>query len=163
VSDSDGLPRLSVGVTALAVAALAVLVGPEPAPLGVLAVGTLLLAVGLRRKREAWLALGGATLLAGVVLAGLDGRSTGWFLAAATAAVLAWTSGRYAVRLARQVGRAGTTHRVELVHTISTVTVLGVGGGTGYLVSRSVTGGSSPLVLALLLVAAVAFTVALRE
>lgn len=158
-----GLPRVSVAVTAVAVVTLAALVWPAPAPLGVVVAGGLLLAVGLSRRREAWLALGGSAVLAGVVLAGLDARSTGWFLAAAVPAVLSWTSARYAVRLAGQVGRAGETLRVELVHVVSTVTVLAIGGGTAYLVARSVSGGQSPLVLVLLLVAAVAFTVALRE
>ena len=146
-----GLPRVSVAVTAVAVVTLAALVWPAPAPLGVVVAGGLLLAVGLSRRREAWLALGGSAVLAGVVLAGLD------------PAVLSWTSARYAVRLAGQVGRAGETRRVELVHVVSTVTVLAIGGGTAYLVARSVSGGQSPLVLVLLLVAAVAFTVALRE
>ena len=157
-----GLPPVSVGVAAVAVVAVAAVVAPAPAPLGTVTAGGLSLAVGLHRRREAWLAVGGSALLAGVVLAGLDGRPTAWFVAAAVPAVVAWASGRYAVRLAEQIGRAGATRRVELVHAVSTVTVLGVGGGTGYLIARSVTGGSSPLVLALLLVAAVAFTVALR-
>ena len=163
-SERDGgLPPVGVAVTAVAIVALAVLVAPAPTPLGVVLAGALLLAIGLVRRRERWLALGGSALLGGVVLAGIDGRSTGWFLAAAVPAVLAWTSGRHTVRLAGQVGRAAGTRQVELVHTIATVAVLGVGGGTAYLVAQSMSGGQSPLVLALLLVAAVAFTVALRE
>ena len=144
-SERDGgLPPVGVAVTALAVVALAALVAPAPTPLGVAVAGGLLLVVGLVRRRERWLALGGSALLAGVVLSGIDGRSTGWFLAAAVPAVLAWTSGRHTVRLAGQVGRAAGTRRVALVHTIATVAVLGVGGGTAYLVARSVAGGDYP-------------------
>lgn len=160
--DIGGLPPVSVGVVAVAVIAVAAIVAPAPAPLGTVTVGGLLLAVGLRRRWETWLAVGSSALLAGVVLAGLDSRSMGWFVASAVPAVVAWGSGRYAVRLAEQMGRAGTTRRVELVYAVTTVTVLGVGGGTSYLVAHLMTGGSSPLVLALLLVAAVAFTLALR-
>ena len=165
--DSDhpryDLPRFSVGVTAVSVLAVAAVVAPAPAPLGVVAVGAVALAVGLGRRSEAALALGAAALLGGVVLAGIDGRSVAWFLAVTVPVVFAWVSARDAVGLAAQVGRGSTTLRVELVHTVSTLAALVAGGGAGYLVSRTMTGGSSPLALALLLAAVVAFTVALRD
>ncbi|MDS0260730.1 hypothetical protein NDI56_15085 [Haloarcula sp. S1CR25-12] len=161
-SPTGGLPRFSVGASAVAVLVVAALVAPAPAPLGVALLGGGLLAAGLVRRRDAPLAVGAGALFSAVVLAGIDGKSTGWLLLAAVPAVLAWTSARDAVRLGRQVGRAASTLRVELVRTVSTLTALVAGGGAGYLLERTLTGGESPLALALLLVAVVAFTLALR-
>lgn len=159
---SGTLPRFSAGVSAASVVAVAALVAPAPAPLAVVAFGGALVAVGLYRRTDGMLALGAGTLFAAVVLAGIEGRSLGWVLAAAVPAVLAWTSARHALQLAAQVGGAATTLRVELVRTIATSTALVAGGASSYLVTRTVSGGSSPLALALLLVAVVAFTIALR-
>ncbi|MDS0280822.1 DUF7519 family protein [Haloarcula onubensis] len=160
-TDAD-LPRVSLAVTGLSVATVAGLLVAAPGPLGVALAGAGLLAGGLWSRRERPLALGGGALFGAVVLAGVDGRSTGWLLGASVPALLAWTSSRHALVLARQMRGAGT-RRVELVRTVSTLTALVAGGGVGYLLTRTVTGGESPLALALLLVAAVAFTVALRD
>lgn|GEM_PF-2455815 len=154
------LPRFSLGVTAVSVLLVAGLLVTAPGPLGVALLGGALLAVGLLWRREGALALGAGALFTAVVLAGIDGRSTAWLLAASVPALLAWTSSRHAVGLAGQIG-AGATLRVELVRTVSTLTALVAGGAVGYLLQRTVTGGESPLALALLLVAVVAFTVAL--
>lgn len=159
-STDAGLPRFSLGVTAVSVLAVAGLLVTAPGPLGVALLGGAVLGVGLARRRDGPLALGAGTLFTAVVLAGIDGRSTGWLLAASVPALLAWTSSRHAVGLARQLG-SGATLRVELVRTVSTLTALVAGAASGYLLERVVTGGESPLALALLLVALVAFTVAL--
>jgi len=136
------------------------LLATTPGPLGVALLGAVLLAVGLLWRRDGPLALGAGALFTAVVLAGLGGRSTEWLLAATVPALLAWTSARHGVKLARQLGDTGTL-RVELVRTVSTLAALVAGGAGGYLLERVVTGGGSPLALALLLVAVVAFTVAL--
>ena len=159
-STERSMPRFSLGVTGVSAATVAALLVTAPGPLGVALLGGAALAAGLAWRREGVLALGAGTLFTAVVLAGIDGRSTGWLLAASIPALLAWTSARHAVGLARQMGD-GATLRVELVRTVSTVTALVAGGAGGYLVTRTVTGGKSPLALALLLVAVVAFTVAL--
>lgn len=90
-----------------------------------------------------------------------DGPAIARRLGASVPAVLARTSSRYAVRLARQLGGEKTL-RVELVRTVSTVTAHVTGGAVSDLLSQTVTGGEPPFSLALLLVAVVAFTVALR-
>lgn len=161
-STENSLPRFSLGVTAVAVLLVAGLLRTAPGPLGVALLGGALLAAGLWWRRDGPLALGAGALFTAVVLAGLDGRSTEWLLAASVPALLSWTSARHAVVLARQVA-GGATLRVELVRTVSTLAALVAGGASGYLVTRTVAGGESPLALALLLVAAVAFTVALRR
>ena len=158
---AGALPPVSVGVTAVAVVVVAVLVAPSPVPLGVALTGGVGVAIGLFRFESRSITAGAGLLFVAVVLSG--GRSTGWYLAATVPVVLAWVNARYALRLGRQIGRAGATLRVELVHTILTLAVLVVGGGAGYVASRSVTGGGSPLSLALLFVAVVLFTVALRR
>ena len=156
------LPRFSLGVTAVSATVVSALLVTAPVPLAVALLGAVLLAAGLVWRRDGSLALGAGTLFSAVVLAGLDGRSTGWLLAASVPALLAWTSSRHALVLARQ-SRGAATLRVELVRTVATLTALVAGGGAGYLLTRTVTGGESPLALALLLVAVVAFTVALRR
>jgi len=163
VSRTEGvLPRFSLGVTAVSTLVVAGLLVTAPGPLAVAILGAAVLAGGLARRRDGALAVGAGTLFSAVVLAGIDGRSTGWLLAASVPALLAWTSARHAVALARQVGEAATL-RVELVRTLSTLTALVTGGVSASLLARTVTGGESPLALALLLVAVVAFTVALRR
>jgi hypothetical protein len=156
------LPRLSVGVSAVAVLLVGVIAFPAPVPVGTAVLGGLLIIAGLYRRKKPWLALGASALFVAVVLAGPSTDAPGWYLAAALPVVLAWTSARYAVQLGRQVGRVGATLRVELVQVILTVTVLAAGGGAGYLISRSGVGSNSPLLLGVLLIAVVAFTIALR-
>lgn len=155
------LPRFSVALSAAAVLVVGAVAFPSPVPLGAVVLGGLLVALGLRRFAERWLALGAAVLFVAVVLAAPP--SPGWFLAATVPVVLAWTAARYALRIGRQVGRAGSTLRVELVNAVLTLTVLVVGGGVGYVGSRVVVGSDSVLSVGLLFVAVVLFTVALRR
>lgn len=155
------LPLLSVGVSAVGVLAVAGAVAPTPVPLAAAVFGGAFVAVGLVRFEDWWLTVGAATLFGALVLDGP--RSTEWFLGASVPVVLTWTNARYALRLGRQVGRAGDTGRVELVHAVLTVTVLAVGGGFGYVVSRSVRGSGSLLSVGLLFVAVVLFTLALQR
>lgn len=154
------VPRFSVGVSLVSVLAVSGLVAPLLVPVGTAALGGLVIAVGLYRRAFLWLGVGTSGLFVAVVIAGTE-RSPAWSLAATVPVVLAWLSARYAVRLGQQVGHETATRRIELVHTISTVTVLGVGGTLSYMVARSVGGTSSPLAVALLLIAVVAFTVTL--
>lgn len=156
------LPRFSVAVSALSVLVVCALVSPTPAPLALALVGGLALGAGLARDAEFALTAGAAGLFAAVLVAGSDGRSVEWVLAAAVPVVLAWVTARYALRLGAQVGRSPGTLRVELVHGVSTTILLAAGGGVGYLAYRSVAGSPSPLALGLLLLAVVAFTVSLR-
>jgi len=159
---SAALPRFSVAVSALSVLVVCALVAPAPAPLALAVGGGLALGAGLGRDAEFALTAGVAGLFAAVLVAGSEGRSVEWALAAAVPVVLAWVTARHALRLGAQVGRAAGTLRVELVHLVSTTVLLAAGGGVGYLAYRSVAGSPSPLALGLLLLAVVAFTVSLR-
>ena len=156
------LPRLSVGVSTVAILVVGVIGFPDPVPVGTAVLGGLLIIVGLHRRKEPWLAIGASALFVAVVLAGPTTDAPGWYLAAAVPVVLAWTSARYAVMLGRQIGPEGVTLQTELVQTISTATVLVAGGGVGYIIARSGVNSSSPFSLGVLLIAVVAFTSALR-
>ncbi|MFC7075515.1 DUF7519 family protein [Haloarcula halophila] len=161
--DRNGTPpRFSVGLSALATLVVLALAAPAPAPLGVGLLGALLGAVGVVRDRDGLLTLGAVGLFGAVLLARTAGRSPVWLLAASVPVVLAWVTARHACRLGRQMGRSVPTLRVELVHAVSTLAVLVGGGGVGYLTYRSAVTSTSPLAVGLLLLAAVAFTVALR-
>ncbi|MFC6975405.1 hypothetical protein ACFQL1_13290 [Halomicroarcula sp. GCM10025709] len=155
-------PRLSLGLGAVATLAVFVLVAPAPAPLGIATLGTLLGVLGIVRDQDVLCSLGGIGLFGSVLLAGTAEHSAVWLLGASIPVVLAWATARYACRLGRQVGHGVPTHRVELVHAVSTLAILVGGGGVGYLAYHGAVTSTSPLALGLLLLAAVAFTVALR-
>jgi len=156
-----GLPRFSAGVSAVSILVVVGLVTSDPASLAFAVVGGLAVGVGLLRRSEFALTAGVAGLFIAVLQAAAGG-SPEWVLGATVPVVLAWVTARHALRLGSQVGSEAPTLRVELVHTVSIVVLLTAGGGTGYLVYRSVTGTPSPLSLGLLLLAVVAFTLSLR-
>lgn len=157
-----GAPRFSAGVAVAAAVVVAALVAESTAALSFAALGGLLLVAGLVRLSASAVAVGAIGLFGAVLLTGAGGKPPEWYLGATVPAMLAWTVASYALRLGRQVGREAPTLRVELVNLVSTLVVLVVGSGVGYLAYRSVVGGRTPLALALLVLAVVAFTVTLR-
>ncbi|EMA11325.1 hypothetical protein SAMN05443574_10325 [Haloarcula vallismortis] len=157
-----GLPRFSAGVSIASVLAVLGLVASVPVALAFAGGGGLAVVAGLLRRSELALTAGVSGLFIAVIQAGTGAGSPEWLLGATAPVVLAWVTARHALRLETQIGVEAPTLRVELVHTISVGTLLTAGGGVGYLIYRSVTGTPSPLALGLLLLAVVAFTVALR-
>jgi hypothetical protein len=123
-------------------------------------VGTLCLAGGLWRVEHELVTLGVAALFGAILYVGLS-RPPRWLLSATVPVVLAWTSARHAIQLGHQVGRTGETVRVELVQSISTVVVVVLGGGLGYVVFLSVSGTVSLLGVVLLLASVVTVTLVL--
>lgn len=125
---------VAIGSALVAVVALAT--GWLSASVGA-AVGTLVLAIALYRGSPRTL-LGGATVLFGSLLAGaVAGMAVAPVLVGAVATVLAYDSGRYAIRLGQQIGADGQTAAAERRHVVVTASVSSVGailgGGIFYL------------------------------
>lgn len=131
-------------------------------------VGLVVLLAGLlpvRVGRERTLVVVGTALVfVGVATSGVvRGATLFRLLVAGIATVVAWDLGEQAISLGRQVGRDADTYRVELVHLGGTAVA-----GTGVLVATLVVyrmdvTGLSLAGLAVLLVAGVVLTVALRH
>lgn len=158
----DRPPWLGTGVAVLSVLVVVALVAQSTGGLVLAVLGGVVLAAGLWWSAQPAVSFGASGLFGAVLLVSVGGESPVWLLLATVPVVLAWTTATHAVRLGEQVGRSGGTWRVQLVQAIATLVVLSVGGGVGYLSSRSVTGSQSPLAIALLLGSVVAVVFVLR-
>lgn len=159
----DGRPPWAGTVLALATSlVVVVLVADVPLGLFTALCGVGCLGVGLWRGSQPAVSLGVAALFGAVLQVGM-GRDPLWLLLAAGAVVLVWAVAGHAVRLGRQVGRSGETLRVELVQTVTTVVVVALGGGIGYLSYQATLGRQSLPGVALLLASVVVATRALRQ
>lgn len=150
----------TIGAVATSLVVVA-LVANDPTGLAGAIVGTGCVAVGLWRVDERTVTVGVLALLGAVILVGSN-RTPGWLLIATVPVILVWAIGGTTLRLGRQIGRAGETLRVELVHSVATLTVVTFAAGSGYLVYRSVSGTQSALAVALLVGSVIAAMVALR-
>jgi hypothetical protein len=112
--------------------------------------GALALAVGLARGSRPAVVGAGAALFGAALLAAAVGGSLGTVLVAGFCAVLAADLGEFALGIERDVDPSVATTRVELVHALASVAVALVTGGTGYVLFRSVPGGGSVGLVALL-------------
>jgi len=133
-------------------------------PLALLActVGTVGLAVGLTGETPRVAGAGSLLLLVGVIVAGGVGAPAEFFLPGLAAAILAWDLGMGGFA-ARHELRGGRVERAEFL-SVATATVAGaVATGTAYLLSRTLAVGVSLPAVVLLLVAAVALGLALRD
>jgi len=157
VTEIDRSPaRLS---SVLAVSAAFVALGASgfyswPA-LAVGAAGLVLLAAGVARGSTAAVTLGAFGLFVGAIVAGVRGAPVVPVLISATATVLAWDIGGYAVSIGRQLGRDADTARIEAVHATASAGVGTVTAGVGYGLFRAATGGQPVTALLFLVVAAV--------
>lgn len=125
-------------------------------------VGVGMIAVGLYRRSRAIITVGTVGLLAGIVLSGILGARPTIVLVATVTATLAWDASQNALTVGARLGRAAETHRVEIVHIAMTAIVTTLAAGSGYVVTQVTVGSLSPIALAILLLAAVTLTVALR-
>lgn len=125
-------------------------------------VGVLGLAVGLTRETPRVAGVGSFLVLAGVIAAGAVGAPPERFLPGLAAALLAWDLGLGGVAARREL-RGGRVERAEFLG-VATVTVSAAGAtAAAYLLSRTLAVGVSLPAVFLLLVAAVALGLALRE
>jgi len=145
--------RTGLGLTAAAslLGALGTLLAG--AGIGILAVP---LCVGGVYRSSRWVLAGGdATLVVGIVAAGVAEVPAAVILVAGAGAVLTWDVGDNAISLADHVRADGRTERVEIVHAATSTLVVGFVGGGAYGIFAVARGGQPSAALALLVVGAV--------
>lgn len=159
----DGPARLSAGLS-LALAALAALALLSASTTGLLAgvVACALLAPGVVRADRRLVDAGAATLAVGVAVAGIEGAPPVPLVVAAAATVAAWDVGENAISVGEQLGRAADTRRAELVHAGATGSVAAGTAVVGVVGFRLTTSSQPVTTVAVLVVAVVALTAALR-
>lgn len=159
----DRSPTRVGSALALSAGALALAPGASTVGAGVLvgALGLLSLLNGLLFARRGLVTLGSTLLVAGVLVAGVEGASTLLVLWGVVAGVFAWDVGQNALCLGEQLGHEAETVRAELLHAGSSAAV-GLGtAALGYGVYLVGTGGRPVAAVVLLLFAAAALVAAL--
>lgn len=149
-----------VAVSAALVALVSSGLSSWPA-LGLGAAGLTLVGVGLHRGTDAAVTVGAVCLLAGSLVAAVDGAAPALVLVAVTASVVAWDVGGTAIGLGAHLGRDADVVRLEAVHAGASVAVGAVTAGVGYGLYRAGTGGHPMVALLFLTLAAVALVAAL--
>jgi len=159
----DRPPRFSAWLSvSLSVVATLALLSASGTGLTVGAVAVTLLFTGVIRSERRLVDAAAATFLAGIGVVGIEGAPPVPLVVAAAAAVGAWDVGENAIGVGEQLGRAADTRRAELAHAATT---LGLAGGTAVvgLVGFRLTTSTQPVTtVAVLVVAVVALTAALR-
>lgn len=163
VTVDDAPARLSAGLS-LALAGCATLALLSASATGLLAgvVASALLAPGVVRGERRLVDAGAAVLVVGVAVVGIEGAPPVPLVVAAAATVAAWDAGENAISVGEQLGRAADTRRAELVHAGATI---GLAAGTvavGVVGFRLTTSSQPVTTVAVLVVAVVALTAALR-
>jgi len=167
VSESTGFDdsptRLGVALS-LSLAGVATLALVAGSPTGVIAgvLGTALLAPGLLRGQRRLVDLAAAVLVVGVAVVGVEGASPVPLVVAAGASVAAWDVGENAISVGEQLGRAADTRRAELVHAGGTVALAGGVTVVGVAGFRLTTTTQPVTTVAVLVIAVLALTAALR-
>jgi hypothetical protein len=159
----DAPARLSVTLS-LALVGVATLALAAGSPTGVIAgvLGAALLGPGLLRGQRRLVDLAAAALIVGVAIVGVEGAPPVPLVVAAAATVAAWDVGENAISVGEQLGRAGDTRRAELVHAGGSVGLAGGGGGGGGAGFRLTTTTQPVTTVAVLVIAVLALTAALR-
>lgn len=157
-------PGRVLGAAALAFAVVTAAVLGTQSTLSVLATGfgVVGLTVGLARDDRRAAGIGVVSLLGGVLAGGGAGAPPALVLPATAAGLLSWefAAGSFDVR---NVVEDGTVERSEVVHVVTATSAGALLTGFTYVVYRTLSVGVSILGVTLLLVAAVALAVALRE
>jgi hypothetical protein len=148
---------VSLAMVSVVATAFASTVGAAAALVGVVVLGTGLLAASQRI-----VSIAGALLVVGVLYAGYNGGSPEPLLIGALTGVLAWDAASNAIAIGTQLGRETSTARAETVHTAASLAVGSLSVVVGYAVFAAAAG-SQPLAALLLLAGgAVALVSALR-
>lgn len=161
---SEGRPAGRIVALAAVLAALlaAVLTGQTTAAT-LLGLGSVaLLGASQVRASRPLASVAAVGLFGATVLAASADAGAGQLLAAGVATLLAWTFAHAAVDLRRSVATAPTRDH-ELAHIAGTSALVAGAAVPGYLVYTIEWGSVPPLAVALLLVAAVSLTAALRR
>lgn len=142
--------------TALGAAAVLVAAGSPGAPIAVFGLASLLFGLGLPIQRLVH--AGGLGLLIGAVWSGLTGIESPAVIAGFAGGYLAWALGVNALSIGDQLGRAAPTARLEFIHAVATLGVVGLSAGIAYAVWRlspveTIRTGLVPLLVAAVLIA----------
>lgn len=129
--------------------------------LGVAAVGTVVLALGLRYGRRPAVDAAGLVLLVGVLTGGFEGGSVEATLVGAVGCVVAWDLGQCAIDLGEQLGREADTTRLEVVHVASSALIGLVTVSVGYALYVVAADGQPAAALVFLLLAGALVTIGL--
>lgn len=121
--------------------------------LGVGALGTTLVLVGVGRGSRRPLGAGAAGLFTATIVAGASGAPVETVLAGTVGAVVVWDAGGTAIDLGEQLGAAASTVRVEALHLAASTAVGGFTAGAAVIVYESAAGGYSVATLLFLVVA----------
>lgn len=127
----------------------------------VASIGWLLVGLALLAGDRRVLTAGAAALALGTVAAAGVGAPLSAALVGAAAAVLAWDVGQNAIGIGRQLGRAATTARAELVHVFASLAAGGCIVAVGYVAAAVSRGGRPIIAVVFLLLAAGLVAVAL--
>lgn len=103
---------------------------------------------------------GALALAAAIPLAALGGASTPALVFAAAATALAYDLADETIETRRSFDSVARTGRAELMHALGVAVLLGLAGGSVYLVYTATAGAGSPLALALLLGGAISLSAA---
>ncbi|WP_234972300.1 DUF7519 family protein [Halobaculum gomorrense] len=157
-------PRLGVALVALSAAVGAAALGlASPAAGGLGAAGVAFVAVGTLVGSRRTLGTGAATLVAGVLLAGvLAAAGPGPLLVGGLAAALSWDLGEHALGLGEQLGRETDATRNVATHAAGSVAVGAVAAAVSFGVYSAAAGGQPVVALVFLLVGAIALVSAVR-
>lgn len=155
-------PKLSSALVLLAALGVLVITAVSVYTLTSAVIGVVLLAVSLLRRSANVFTLGTGALFGAVVLAGLLGMAPLFLLTASFLVLIVWDVGQNGFSIANELGRGGTTLRIEIVHAISSIVVFTAGSSVGYAVYLMMTGGQPVLALFALLVGIIALLIALH-
>lgn len=109
--------------------------------LGIGAIGVLLLWIGLVRGTPGAITTGTFGLFVAAVAAGVQNAPIVSVLASVVLAVVAWDTGGNAIGIGEQLGRSAETTRIEIVHSVASLTVGVITAGIGYAIYRFGAGG----------------------
>lgn len=133
--------------------ATVIVAGYAPVAGAVAVVGLLGVVLGVVRGLHGAVTVGAATILGGVLYAGVNGAPPLPLVLGVAATVLAWDLGGFSIDLGEQLGREADTRRLEAVHAGGSVAVAAVTAGLGYGVYATATGGQPVGAVLLLLLA----------
>lgn len=119
------------------------------------ALGAVILYAGLLRGMTGAVTTGAFGLFIAAILAGVQRAPVLPVLTSVTLAVVAWDIGGNAISIGEQLGRDAETTRIEIVHSVASLTVGVVTAGIGYAIYWVGTGGQPVAAVVFLVLGAV--------
>jgi hypothetical protein len=120
-------------------------------------IGLVILAVGLVRGTTSTVTTGAFGLFIAAVISGTQSAPVLPILGSIVFAVVAWDTGGNAISIGEQLGRSANTLRIEIIHSVVSITVGVVIVGVGYAIYRVSAGGQPVAAGVFLLLGAILF------